>query len=188
MELEKCLNFKIRENSYNFRTIHGSDVNQEYVDGLKKQARYIENIPVSVSLNSQKQYVNKVLMSTNDTICGLFKNDNLIGTAGIQLSLSDTFKRNINVTAKDIATIGIFIFNKNDRCSGLGKSMIWAATYLFHKCTETKWFGAGMEKVNIPSYKAFLSCGYQHVYSDEKNHKVLVHISDLVKPEMIRKD
>ena len=50
-----------------------------------------------------------------------------------------------------LATVGIFIFNKSYRGTGLGKALVWASTYLFHECTQIKWFGAGMQKNNNPS-------------------------------------
>ena len=81
MELDKSLFFKIKDMNCEFRTLHDSDVSKEYVDGLKQQTKYIMNIPKNVSISSQKKYVKDILYSTDDTICGLFINNKLIGSA-----------------------------------------------------------------------------------------------------------
>jgi len=188
MEFDRSLAFKIDGVGFQFRTLRESDVNQEYMDGLKTQTVYIENIHPNANLETQKQYVKGIMNSIGDTICGLFTKGKLVGTAGIQRSLSDSFLRSINTPIKDLATVGIFVFNKNNRGKGLGKTLVWSATYLFYKCTKTDWFGAGMEKENVPSYKSFLSCGYQEVFNNEKYYKVLLHISELRKPELIREE
>ena len=82
MELKKILSFNIDDMDCNFRTMSASDVNQNYVEGLKKQHEYIENIPSDVSILKQQNYINNTIKSKNDTICGLLVNDSLIGTAG----------------------------------------------------------------------------------------------------------
>ena len=185
MELEKALTFDIVNSSCEYRTIYEFDVNQAYISGLKEQTQYIENIPDNVSISSQKKYIKEILASKSDTICGLFLNSELVATAGVQLSFSESFLQNIDTPVNKVATIGIFVFNKSYRGMGLGKALVWAATYLFHECIQTKWFGAGMEKENVPSLKSFLSCGFRKVYQNEKYQKVLFNISELKKPESI---
>ena len=167
-----------------FRTLHGSDVSKEYVDGLKQQTKYIMNIPKNVSISSQKKYVKDILCSKDDTICGLFINNKLVGTAGVQSSRS--FLLSNKVTTEYVATIGIFLFNKRYRGMGLGKTLVWAATYLFHNASKLEWFGSGMAKENIPSLKSFLSCGFRKNYEDKENCKVLLNYSELTKPRFIK--
>ena len=115
MELDKSLFFKIKDMNCEFRTLHDSDVSKEYVDGLKQQTKYIMNIPKNVSISSQKKYVKDVLCSKDDTICGLFINNKLVGTAGVQSSRS--FLLSNKVTTEYVATIGIFLFNKIEKAS-----------------------------------------------------------------------
>ena len=167
-----------------FRTLHDSDVSKEYVDGLKQQTKYLMNIPKNVSISSQKKYVKDALYSKDDTICGLFINNKLVGTAGIQSST--LYLQYIEVPAKFVATIGFFLFDKNYRGMKLGTTLVWAATYLYHNCVQVEWFGAGMEKENIPSLKSFLSCGYRKIYEDKENCKVLLNYSELTKPRFIK--
>ena len=57
MELDKSLNFKLHDMVCNFRMINEADVNQNYVDGLKDQNKYIENIPADMSISTQKNYI-----------------------------------------------------------------------------------------------------------------------------------
>jgi len=185
MELNKSLTFHIDNNSFEFRTINEFDVTQAYIDGLKKQKYYIENIPDNLSVSAQKIYVKEIIGNKSDTICGLFLNRELIATAGIQLSLSRIFLQNIEIPIDNVATIGIFIFKNSYRGMGLGKTLVWASTKLFHVCTQTEWFGAGMEIENAPSLKSFLVCGYEQVYQNAKYYQVLLNIKNLKKPKSI---
>ena len=89
MDLGRSLLFRIKDASCEFRTINEIDVSQEYIDGLNEQNEYIENIPGEVSFYSQKKYIKDIINSKNDSICGLFFDGELVGTAGIQLSLSE---------------------------------------------------------------------------------------------------
>ena len=186
MELEKSILFKINDLICEFRTIYEADVSQEYIDGLIEQNEYIENIPANVSFSIQKKYIKETINSNNSTICGLFFDGEFVGTAGIQLSFFESFLQNTESQVGELATIGIFVFNKSYRGMGLGKTLVWAAMYLFHNSTQTEWFGAGMAKKNIPSLKSFISCGFRQVYEDEKNYKVLLNYSELTKPEFIK--
>jgi len=184
MELNKSISFKIYDLICEFKTLHNVDVKKEYVDGLREQTEYIENIPADVSISKQQKYIQEILLSEGDTICGLFINNKLVGTARIQSST--LFLQYIEVPAKFVAMIGIFLFDKNYRGMKLGTTLVWAATYLYHNCVQVEWFGAGMEKENIPSLKSFLSCGFRKIYEDKKHYRVLINISDLKKPEFVK--
>jgi len=185
MELVKSISFTFNNKNCEFRTIQETDVNQHYADGLKQQMKYIENIPSNVSVQTQKKYIKDILSSKNNTISGLFINGKMVGTAGVQQSLSKSFLRNIDINVERLATVGIFIINKEFRGMGIGKIMVWAVTYLFYICTKVEWFGAGMEIENTPSYKSFLSCGYKNVAKNSKYFKVLINIKELKKPKTI---
>ena len=186
MDLGRSLLFKIKDTNCEFRTINETDVSQEYIDGLKEENKYIENIPANVSFSMQKKYIKKIIDSKNNTICGLILDGALVGTAGIQLSDSDSSAQDSNNEFKKLSNIGIFIFSKNYRGKGLGKTLVWAATYLFHNVSKLEWFGAGMEKENIPSLKSFISCGFKQVDKGEESYKVLLNYSGLVKPKFIK--
>jgi len=184
MELKKFILFKISDFTCEFRTLNELDVCQDYISGLRDQEKYIENIPIHISISSQKQYINDILYSKSDTICGLLINNELVGTAGVQSSVS--LLKHIEAPAEYITTIGIFLFNKSYRGMGFGKTLVWAATYLCHNSIQAKWFSAGMAKENIPSLKSFLSCGFRQIYEDEESCRVLLNYSELTKPEFIK--
>ena len=184
MELDKSLFFKIKDMNCEFRTLHDSDVSKEYVNDLKQQTQYITNIPKNISISSQKIYIKDILCSKDDTICGLFINNKLVGTAGIQSST--LYLQYIEVPVKFVATIGILLFDKNYRGMKLGTTLVWAATYLYHNCVQVEWFGAGMEKENIPSMKSFLSCGFKQIYEDKEKCRVLINYSELRKSRFIK--
>ena len=183
MELRRALFFKINNMNCEFRTINETDVSQDYVNGLRKQTEYIENIPAEVSISKQKNYIKNVLSSEGNTICGLFINEALVGTSGVQSSIK--FLQYIDAPAEYVSTIGIFVFNSSYRGKGLGKTLVWASTYLYHKCTSAVWFGAGMSRENISSANSFTSCGYRIVRDNEENYKVVLNISKLIKPYFI---
>ena len=81
----------------------------------------------------------------------------------------------------------IFVFSKSCRGKGLGKTLVWASTYLLHNAIQLEWFFAGMEIDNIPSNKSFLSCGFKNIDNSGKDYKVKIKISDLKKPAFIKK-
>lgn len=54
MELEKALLFKIKDMNFEFRILNETDMSQNYVDGLKEQNEYMENIPDHVNVSSKK--------------------------------------------------------------------------------------------------------------------------------------
>jgi len=184
MELEKSITFEISDVPFEFRTLNELDVSSDYVNGLKEQKKFIENIPIQVSVSSQKKYINDFLNSKNNTICGLFIRNNLVGTAGVRSSTS--FLQHIEVSAEYVATIGIFLFNKSYRGMGFGKTLVWAATYLCRNSIQAEWFGASMKKGNTPSLKSFLSCGFRKTFEHEEIIGVLLNYSELIKPDFIK--
>ena len=141
------------------------------------------NIPEKISISKQKKYINDILGSKDNTICGLFINNKLVGTVGVQSSTS--FIKYIKYPVEYVAVMGIFVLNKSYRGRGLGKTLVWASTYLFHDSTQTEWFGAGMKKQNIPSLKSFLSCGFKCVYEDAQRCHVLLKYSGMIRPHFI---
>lgn len=183
MEIKETLLFKINDMNCEFRNLNKADISQDYVNGLMEQKSYIENIPTQVSLSSQMEYINGIYSSKSDTICGLFINEKMVGTAGAQLSTA--FLQYIEIPTEFVATIGIFLFNKSYRGMGLGKTLVWAATLLNQNPFQAMWFGAGMEIENIPSLKSFLSCGFKKICEDETYNRVLLNYSELIKPDFI---
>jgi len=186
MELNKTLHYLSGESFYEFRSLNEQDVTVSYIDGLREQTKYLKNVPSLINMESQKEHIRNILLNKTDVICGLFMNGELVGTAGIQYSLSEIFVQSFQKQIDGLATIGIFVFSKKHRGVGLGKSLVWASVMLLHSCCETRWFGAEMEKENTPSLNSFLSCGFDRVYSDHKKYKVLLEISNIVKPNICR--
>ena len=176
MELDKKITFICNSEHCEFRSINENDVTEAYIEGLKNQRKYLENKPASITIESQKYYINNIVESEYNTICGLFINSVLVGTAGIQ-----------NITTENKTTIGIFIFNKNLKGRGLGKTLVWASCYLLKNSLGIEEFGAGMEKTNIPSLKSFLACGFDLSSEDEVNYMVKLNIENLQQPSFISK-
>ena len=184
MELDRSILFTINHFKCEYRALSEADVTQEYVDGLIKQTKYIENIPDKVSISNQQKYIREKLLSKADTINGLFIGNRLVGTAGIQSSV--IFFNYVKVPDESMATLGILIFDMNYKRMGLGKALVWASVYLTYNCLKTKWFGAGMANENMPSLKSFLSCGFKQVDEVDQSLRVLLKFSELKKPNFIK--
>ena len=183
MKLDRSLKFTANGLNCEYRSLSERDVTNEYVNGVRQQTRYLKYIPTDVSADTQRQYIYEKRISPNDSINGFFVNTRLIGTAGTQLS--SNYLGYTNTSVDSVTTIGIFIFCPRWRRLGLGAILVWATTYLLHHCAGKEWFGAGMEKENIPSLKSFLSCGYEQVYEDDDNYRVLLNFQNLIKPKLI---
>ena len=186
MELDKYIKFKINDFSCEFKTLNELDVSQDYVEYLHEQNEYIQNIPADNSILNQKKYIKGILSSEGNTICGLYIDRKLVGSSGIQTST--TFLNELYTSGQNIASIGIFLFNKNYQGIGLGKVLVWTSTYLLHECTQTEWFGAGMLKKNVASLKSFLACGFKKIDENEEAIKVLLNYSELIKPKFINSE
>lgn len=176
MELGKSLHFICHGAKCEFRTLGINDVTEAYVEGLRQQKKYLENNPCDTNKNIQQEYIKRIIDSENDTICGLFVDSVLIGTAGIQ---------NIFCKGECITTFGIFIFSQNFRGKGYGKTLVWASAFLVNACNGVTRFGAGMEKQNMPSLKCFLSSGFKKVFEDDKLIKVELNYKHLKVTEFI---
>jgi len=174
MILKKTLFFSHKLGECAFRTITENDVSEDYIKGLKSEQIYIEHIPTNVNRVSQTHYISKIINSEQDTICGLFLNSELIGTAGIQ-----------NIQDGQKASIGVFLFNKATRGHGFGKILIWASCFLTNTEKNILFYFAGMKKENITSLKAFLSCGFNIESELADKYLVKNNIQNLKTPSIV---
>jgi len=184
MKLDVALHYQIGEDAIVFRTISPNDVSYQYVDALTKARKYIENIPEQIDINKQRKYIEEVVGSPHDTICGLFVNDQLVGTAGIQnLSGSEMIKVVDGYTSN--CTIGILVFPEL-RGKGYGQLLIWSSCVLSNKCCGITIFEACMKTENISSYKTFLACGFKVIKENTDSRNVKAEITDLLTPKIIQ--
>jgi len=174
MIFSKKLEFLYDENECLFKTLTINDVTESYIEGLKNQKRYLVNNPEEINIKWQQDYIKKILILKEDTICGLFINNILVGTAGLQ-----------NLNKDKSVTLGIFVFDNKLRGKGYGKILVWCSCHLTNNCMNFNYFGAGMEKNNIPSLKSFLSCGFKIIDENEKYYEVKLNIEELQKPKNI---
>jgi RimJ/RimL family protein N-acetyltransferase len=148
MVLNGLLQFNYYNENCKFRTIYPRDVSQAYIDGLAQENKYLSNIPPKLSIETQKQYISQIIASPKDTICGLFIDEKLVGTAGIQ-----------NLNEGDYASVGIFLFKTSIQGKGLGKVLVWAASHIASHQLNLAGIMGGMKPDNIASIKSFLACG-----------------------------
>lgn len=178
------LKFVIGNNKYIFRTLMSDDVSIPYINSLKEVREMNENISEDISIENQKNYIREILKSPNRTICGLFLDNHLIGTAGIQNLMEN---RPIKVVGgyTSNCTIGILVLSKASRGKGYGKSLVWSSCLLADKCYGVKVFEACMKRKNFPSLKSFLACGFNIKKESTNSINVELKIEDLVKPQFI---
>ena len=147
---------------------------ESYVEGLIHERRYLLHNPSNATIASQRAYVRYVDESESDAICGLFMDSELVGTSGIQ-----------NIAENSVVTFGIFVFQSKNRNRGLGKTLVWATSYLLSNAYGIERCEAGMEKSNLASLNSFLSCGFKMVRNNGKNHWVALDTENLHQPEFI---
>lgn len=166
MIYNKKLNFTYKQFRCEFRTLLPSEVSSDYVVGLRLEDKYLSNKPDEYTIQSQAAYVTNILNSTHSTLCGLFANGKLMGTAGIQ-GLGD----------KLVVPIGIFLFDPSLRGQGFGKVLVWGAAYLTNQVAETTGIYGGMKSENIASRKAFEACGGTTLFieGEDKNLVTVLH-------------
>lgn len=176
MRFNKILKFYKYEDECIFQTLTINDVTESYIKGLKQQRAYLVNNPEEINIRWQQDYIKKIIISKENTICGLFVNNVLVGTAGLQ-----------NLNKDKSVTLGIFVFDNKFRGKGYGKTLVWSSCYLSHNAIDVSNFSAGMEKNNIPSLKSFLSCGFTIINENEEYYKVSLSIENLQKPSNLEK-
>ncbi len=165
MEIKNRIIFQKGSDSFEFGPIGEEDVTNHYVKALQNQKSYVQNIHADISLEKQKAYVKKIRASKNDAIFGLFVKGQLVGTSGVQ-----------NIKGPGFTSIGVLVFDKDERKKGYGKTLVWASAYLLSQTLGCSQFSAGMEKTNIASFKTFKACGYDIL--KEGKYDILKEIKD----------
>ena len=178
MELKNTLNFNFKHLDCELRNIYPDDISLEYIEGLKNQEKYIENIPHKISFKSQK-IQNNILFSKNNIINGFFIEGNLIGTSGIQISNNNEYFHQL----KQNIFYRYFHFYKNKKRNGFGKILVWASLFLHHYCLGSEIYFAGMNIENIPSLRTFLSCGFKINYKKENLYFVSLKYDNIILPK-----
>lgn len=174
MNFAHRLSFSLHGEPAVYRTLNVDDVGERYVHALREQRRFLNNNPPSVTVDWQKQYVQRILDSDQDTIAGLFINDVLAATSGIQ-----------SITPAGMATVGVFVLNPERRGRGLGKTLVWAASTLIPLTTAVAGVQADMVKSNTASLRAFLACGFTIVAETDTAYVVSLCPSDLRQPDFL---
>ncbi len=174
MELKKRIKLCHNGQECEFRTLSIDDVTQSYVDCLLSQKRFIDhNIP-NVTIEKQREYVRGILLSDKNTICGLFIEDILIGTSGMQ-----------NIGKGCLTAVGMFVLEKEMRGRRYGKTLVWSACKLAKACCDVDDFSGSTKKINILSFKTLTSCGFKTVEEGGASLLLKLNIKDLRKPELV---
>jgi RimJ/RimL family protein N-acetyltransferase len=165
MKFTEQLTFKYSGENFTFRSLVPADVSSAYIDGLRLENKYLSHIPENLTIQTQQQYVSQIIESDSATICGIFIEKNLIGTAGLQ-----------NLIENEYAAVGIFLFSTLARGKGYGKVMVWAASRIALHHIKLAGTMGGMKPDNIASLRSFLACGGISTFDSEREINQ-VHIS-----------
>jgi len=191
MKIPRHLEFSVNGERYIFRNIFPQDVDMDYVNALRKERLFIENRTDDITIEYQQKYINSILESESDTICGLFSGSKLIGTAGIQnLSCDHSKNRKMKMAVGSTynTTVGIFILSDLMKGKGYGKILLWASCYLSYCQFGTISIEASMLRQNVSSRKVFLACGFKISAESEAGFNLKLKVdTELVKPECIKR-
>ena len=184
MKFNYKLNLVIGGKKITFRTLYPNDVSNSYINSLKEECKYIQNIPKNIDIEKQKKYIQELLLSPSNTICGLFSGKRLIGTAGIQNLFGNDLVEVVDGYTKN-CTVGILVLSKASRGKGYGKLLVWTSCILAHYCYGTSIFEACMNITNVPSLKSFLVCGFDIIKENGKSFNVAINFDNLIRPRFI---
>lgn len=161
-----------------------------YVLALRQQTSFIENRTDDITIECQRKYVNDILESEIDTICGLFSGSQLIGTSGIQnLSRDRSKNRKIRmaVSSTSNCTLGVLVLNDLMRGRGYGKALVWSSCYLSYSQIGISLFEASVLKQNVASLKAFVACGFKIGEESEVGTNLELEVAELMQPESVKR-
>lgn len=184
MKLNCEIDFVIGDQKCVFRTLSPDDVTDLYVSSLKVEREFISNVPRELDDQKQREYIRNIVRSADDTICGLFVDGILVGTAGIQNLFGEKSIEVVDGVSFN-CTVGIFVFSKSSRGKGYGKTLVWAACTLANQSVRIEKFEACMQKVNLPSLKSFIACGFIVVKENSTSYQVSLESQRLLQPAII---
>lgn len=189
MKIPGHLQFSVNGEKHIFRTLEPQDIDMAYVLALRQQIAFIENRTNDITIECQRKYVNNILESEIDTICGLFSGSQLIGTSGIQnLSRDKGKNRKIRMAVGSTpnCTLGVFVLNDLMRGRGYGKALVWSSCYLSYCQLGINLFEASVRKQNIESLKAFIACGFKISEESEVGANLELKVNELVQPKHVK--
>lgn len=143
------------------KCIQPADVNNEYVNSLNNEKKYLETKSDCVTIFNQKKYVRDLLLTSDRLLLGLFYQKELIGTSGCQF-----------INSKE-SSLGILIFDRW-RGRGFGKLLVWMACSFLIKEANVSILRAGMKIDNLASLDSFLKCGFSITETSVTHYYVVV--------------
>jgi len=183
MVLEKKLVWTQSGRHATLRTLRISDITDSYLTALTVGPKYIRGAQIGGSCDYQRKYIRNIRKSKNDVLLGLFYDDQLIGTSGMQLSYSESIKKKLWLPLEQqIVTVGVFIFLEEMRSQGIGHCLLFGACSLFHHDMISSYFGAEIDLGNLVSIALFEKCGFSKKGCDDNNVILLARKDDLKRP------
>ena len=191
MKIPGRLQFSFNGERHIFRTLAPHDVDMPYVLALRNEISFIDNRTNDITIEYQQKYVNDILDSEVDTICGLFAGSKLIGTSGIQnLSYDNSKNRKMMMAVGSTSncTLGVFVLTDLTRGKGYGKTLVWSSCYLSYCQFGITLFEASVLRKNVASLKTFLACGFKISEENEVGINLVLKVNaELLKPESVKR-
>jgi len=167
------------------RTLKTSHITSRYISAISAGPEFIRGAQVGDDYGEQRRYVTRVRKSKTDVLLGLFCDEQLIGTCGLQLSYSESIKKKLSFSLgqnQNVTTVGLFIFQDGMRGQGIGHCLLFGGCFLFDREVVSRQFGAEIDRRNRPSIALFEKCGFSKKGSDEKNVILFAKKDELKRP------
>lgn len=139
------------------RTLTPEDVNQTYLNWMENEEvkQFLETRWEKYTLESLKEYVKSKYESPNDFMFGIFLKENNEHIGNIKIGSVHPIH--------NFGDLGIMIGNKKMWCKGYATEAIKLLTEFALNELNLNKLIAGINELNIGSYKAFMKAGYREV-------------------------
>jgi|TARA_B110000037_G_scaffold159923_1_gene180576 RimJ/RimL family protein N-acetyltransferase len=154
MEFKKRVDINFKNKKYSIKQLKKAHIDSKYLQSIEKY-KFFLSFP-ETTIHKQKDYIDKIILSKNKIILGLYKDKNLIFSSGLQL------------LKKNKISLGILNIDSKYLNKGMAKVFLYTIMRFFKNYLNTKYFIAGVNIQNLPSIKLFKSLNFR---SKEKNKK-----------------
>ncbi len=164
----------INGGKFKYRAVSPDDVSLGYVEALRDAKEYLTAVSDDLDIDKQKEYVESILNSSNDILLGLFEQDEIIGTSGVQ-----------NLIFGGPSSVGVLVIGSRRRGAGFGKTLVWSACSYVSYYFGQREFLAGVRKDNSASMRTFVSCGFEVCEDNGEAVFFSADAANIIKPDII---
>jgi RimJ/RimL family protein N-acetyltransferase len=164
-------------------TLRISHISNNYLTAIAAGPKFLRGAKIGDDYDYQRRYVDRIRASKTDVLLGLFYDDQLIGTCGLQLSYSQSLKKKLSLSLEqEITTVGLFIFHEDMRGRGIGHCLLFGGCFLFDLDVISSQIGAEIDWMNKSSIALFGKFGFSKKGGDDNNVILLAWKDELRRP------